>query len=156
MNDARSQTITDIWITTLIEKDHLSQGHLVGPMPRQWTALHPNIVIENVRGAASGNQLENALAIEWFGVNWWDKDTSPVGFPFGISLTSLYSDRANSDNVGHGIMFHINNKFSFGWASHGGDDGYYITLDLLKLVGDNKKKWKKYIASIKKFGDLDN
>ena len=76
------------------------------------------------------------------GVSWWNEKTSPIGYPFGISLASVYSDRASVDEVGHGIMFHFNNSLTVGWADHDGDDGYYVTVDVLSLMAEKKKRWE--------------
>lgn len=146
---ARSQTLLDALLTTTLELDHLSQNRLVGPMQRQWFAIHPSIVIENVSDAADGDQLVEALAIEWIGVNWWNKKTSPIGYPIGISLASIYSDRSTVDDDGHGLMIHIDNSISIGWVNHGGDDGVFVTVDFLNLFAKKKKRWNEYRDKIK-------
>ncbi len=148
----RAQTFADIVVTTFFESRHLRQDHLVGPPKRQWFILHPNLVIENVDAAPDGDNLKPALSIEWIGVNWWNK--SPIGIPLGVSATSLYSDRPGVDDVGHGISLHIDNKFVLGWANHGGDNGFYISMDLLRLVDDKKKKVKRYREKVDGFNHL--
>ncbi len=127
-----------------MEKDHFKQGHLVGPPKRQWTALRPNLVYEHVDGDLGGDKTKIGVAIEWIGINWWDKGSSPIKIPFGVSVASVYSDRAAVDDVGHGLMFHFNNSYSVGWSRRGGDDGFYISIDLLKAVVDKKATFEKY------------
>lgn len=148
LDESRSLTTLELLWTTWLESDHLAQDHLVGPMSRQWILLHPNLVIENVSDAPDGSKMELGITIEWLGINWWDKETSPFGFPFGVSITSLYSDRPGVDAVGNGLMVHFNNRYSVGWASHGGDDGFYISVDLLNMFVDKKSEWKKYESKI--------
>ena len=152
---ARSQTLLDALLTSALELDHLAQDRLVGPMPRQWFAIHPSIIIENVSSAVDGDQLAEALAIEWIGVNWWDENSSPIGYPVGISLASIYSDRSNVDDVGHGLMIHIDNTVSIGWADHGGDNGFYVTFDFLNVFAEKKQRWNDYRDKIKELTPLD-
>ncbi len=141
---ARAQTLLDAVLTTAMSQDHLAQSRLVGPMEKQWFALHPSIVIENVSGAVDGDELAEALAIEWIGVNWWDGDSSPIGYPFGISLVSVYSDRVEVEEVGHGLMFHFGNSMSIGVTDHDGDTGVAVTVDVLSLMAKKKQHWESY------------
>ena len=138
----RYQNSASIALTTWAEGAHFAQDRLVGPPPRQWNALQPNLVIENVSEAADGDNIEYALSIEWFGVNWWKE--SPLGIPFGISVASVYADRAEIKDVGHGFMFHFDNQYTLGIADHDGDQGVYVTLDLLKLFMDKEAQLEKY------------
>lgn len=141
----RPQTFWDIAATTLIEYRHIQTDRLVGPPPRQWFLLHPNIVIENLQAAPDGKQLGGAVAIEWIGVNWWKQKV-----PFGVSLSSLYSDRAGVDDVGHGVTLYFANKYCIGWASHGGDNGFFASIDTLKFIDDKKSKLAGYRSQLGK------
>lgn len=144
----RAQSFADITLTTVFERKHFEKGFLVGPPARQWFVLHPNIVAEYASGAPSGERLRSALVIEWFGVNWWH-DTV-IKIPFGISVASLYSDRPGVKGVGHGFTIYVDNKYSIGYANHDGENGYYISFDLLKLFEDKKKQAERYQDQIKK------
>jgi hypothetical protein len=135
----RPQTFWDISVTTLLEYKYLKKDELVGPPKRQWFVLHPNVVIENLRAAPAGDRLGGALTIEWIGVNWWN-----LKIPFGVSLTSLYSDRPGVRDVGHGLTLYFANKYCIGWANHGGDNGFFVSLDALKLVDSKKAKLEQY------------
>lgn len=146
---ARSQTLWDALLTTKMEEDHLTQDKLVGPMQRQWFLVHPSVIVENVSDAADGQETQQGLAVEWLGVNWWNKDTSPIGVPFGISLASIYSSRLNVDDSGHGVMMTFNNSISIGWADHGGDEGYYVSVDFLSLLTEKKERWTDFKEKIK-------
>jgi hypothetical protein len=145
---ARSQTLWDALLTTYMEQDYLAQSRLVGPMQKQWFLIHPSIVIENVSAAVDGDELSGALAIEWIGINWWDENSSPIGYPIGISLASTYSDRVSVDDIGHGLMFHFDNSFSVGWADRDGDAGIYVTVDFLNLMTKRKQRWEDYREKI--------
>ena len=111
---------------------------LVGPPERQWIAMHPDLVHELVPGEMDGNEDGVGISIEWIGVNWWRKASSPLGRPFGLSLVSVYSDRIEVDNVGHGLMFHLDNRFSLGWTRRGDENGFFLSIDLYRAVMDKK------------------
>jgi hypothetical protein len=130
--------------TTYMEHDHISQNRLVGPMPRQWFVIHPSLVVENVSNADDGDELAPAIAMEWIGINWWDKETSPIGYPIGVSLSSVYSDRSSAEDIGHGLMFHFDNSFSLGITDHDGDTGIYVTVDVLNLLAEKKQRINHY------------
>jgi len=147
--EARSQTLWDAALTTKLEEDYLTQDKLVGPMQRQWFLVHPSLVIENVSDAIDGEETQQGLAVEWVGVNWWNKETSPVGIPIGVSLASIYSSRPTVDDSGHGVMFTFNNSFSIGWAKHDDEDGLYVSVDFLGLLTAKKERWSDYKDKIK-------
>lgn len=147
--EARSQTLWDVVLTTKMEEDYLTQDKLVGPMQRQWFLVHPSLVVENVSDAHDGKETQQGLAVEWLGMNWWNKEASPIGVPFGISLASIYSSRPDVDDAGHGVLMTINNSMSIGWADHGEHDGYYVSVDLLSLMTEKKERWTDYKEKIK-------
>jgi hypothetical protein len=142
--NARSQTLLDLGLTTFLERKHFDKDYLVGPPRRQWALLHPSLVIEHASDAPAGDRDKLTGAIEWLGVNWWS-DSSPLfGVPFGISVASVYADRPGFESVGHGVMLHVDNKYSLGWASRSGDNSFYLSLDLLKFIEDKQKQFERY------------
>lgn len=142
LDKARYQNILGIMLTTVMERKHFKQDHLVGPPKRQYFALQPTLVYENINAAPDGAQQDLAVAMEWLGVNWWND--SVIGIPFGVSLTSTYADRPEVDDVGHGLMFHFDNVYSIGVAYHGEDTGVYLTFDALKWLSDKKDRLASY------------
>ena len=98
--------------------------------------------------ASDGEQMKEALAVEWLGVNYWNWK-----IPFGISAVSTYADRASVKDISHGLMFHVNNKYSFGLTRNGDDNGIFFTLDLLKLFEDKQSNFTKYRDSAKGYFD---
>jgi hypothetical protein len=146
---ARSQSFVDIALTSLFERKHFKSDTLVGPPERQWFLLHPNLVVENIQAAPDGENSKLALTIEWIGVNWW-RD-SLIGIPFGVSLTSLYSDRPGVRDVGHGVSLYFDNKYVVGYANHGGKNGVFVSMDVLKLFEDKTKQAERYRDWIKAF-----
>jgi len=144
LENGRSQTLLDLVATTLLERSHFKKDYLVGPPKRQWALLHPSLVIEHAEAAMPGDKDEMAVAIEWLGVNWWS-DASPLfDVPFGIALASVYSDRPGMKSVGHGVMLHLDNRYSIGWATRSGDSSYYLTVDLLKFIEDKEQQFNRY------------
>ncbi len=144
LDAARPQTSLDIIFTTLLEGRHFKQDYLVGPPERQWIFLHPSFVYEHIKSAPDGENNQISLAIEWFGVNWWDKKNSLLPFAFGASIASTYSDRLGAEDLGHGVMLHFDNQYSLGWANHDGEDGFYISLDIFKLIKNKKERFDRY------------
>ncbi|MGD8340465.1 MAG: hypothetical protein PVH89_06755 [Gammaproteobacteria bacterium] len=140
----RSQTPLDLLLTTAIERRHLRSGFLVGPPKRQWSALRPGLVLEHAPASAPGDRNDFAVAIEWFGVNWWNEDSPLFGVPFGVSLTSVYSDRPGRPDPGHGLALHFGNKYSVGWSTRDGTDSVFFSIDLLKLVDDRQHRLERY------------
>lgn len=139
LDKARSQTILDVWFTSVIHDDYYSQRKLVAPHSRQYFLLHPQVVYEFNQDTKKGDRNQVGLAVEWLGVNWWDTKV-----PFGVSLISVYADYEEADSVGHGIQFTFNNSTSIGWVDRGETDGIFVTIDFLKLWDDKNAKLEQY------------
>ncbi|HYC69886.1 MAG TPA: hypothetical protein VEB66_01685 [Opitutaceae bacterium] len=143
---ARPQSPLDILATTVAERRHLNRDELVGPPPRQWFLLRPNVVVESLEAAPDGDQIGGAIALEWVGVNFWNQK-----LPIGVSLTSLASDREGVDDLGHGVSLYFANKYCIGWASHGGDNGFYFSIDTAKFVTSKRGMLEGYRARLRDF-----
>ncbi len=150
LEESRPQTMLDTVFTTWIEQKHYRVDKHVGAIERQWFLAHPSIVFDYASAAPDGDQLNGALAVEWVGINWWDKESSPINYPFGISFVSVYSDMPEVDDLGIGVMFNFNNSISIGWADHDGDSSVFVTVDFLNLFTEKKKQWKDYKEVIRK------
>ncbi|NTV48093.1 MAG: hypothetical protein HGB32_15070 [Geobacteraceae bacterium] len=137
---SKSQTALEVWLTTLINSNHFKKDYLVGPPSYQVIALHPQLVYDRLENAPDGSKQEMGLAVEWAGVNFWD-----LRIPLGISIASVYVDRANIKDVGLGAMLHINNHYAIGWANYGNANSVYVTIDLLKMFEDKKSKYDEYV-----------
>lgn len=144
--NSRFQTFIDVAFTSWVYRKHFSRADdLITPPPLQWFALRPSLVIEHLSDAPNGNRDEPALALEWIGINAWD-----MKLPLGVSVTSVYADRATGKSVGHGLTFHVNNSFSFGFASRGGgDNSIYFNIEFLDWAGAKQDKLKAYRGFIK-------
>jgi hypothetical protein len=143
--NSRSQTFIDLAINTWYYQDKLKENRLVPPPNKQYFALHPSIIMHYSVDAEHGEQMKEALAIEWAGINYWQ-----LKIPLGLSVVSTYADRVSVKSVTHGVMFHINNTYSFGLTTNSEQQhGIFVTLDLLKLFEDKKSNYKNYLNNIK-------
>lgn len=141
---AREQTYFDIAATQLLYSVFVEENHeFVGPPNFQVFFMRPNIVVENVGAAVDGDEISEALALELFGINFWQEDSCGF-FSCGVSLTLNYADRAGVKSSGYGLMFHIENKYSIGVTKHGDDNGIFVTVDLLKFFQDKKETLKRF------------
>jgi hypothetical protein len=138
---SKSQTTLEVWLTTWAQRDHFQQDHLVGPPKYQVIALHPHLIYDIAESAPEGSSQELGLAVEWLGVNFWD-----LKVPLGLSLASTYVDRPEVEDLGHGLMLHINNHYALGWARYDDVNSFYVTIDLLKMFEDRKKQYDKYLG----------
>lgn len=142
VEDARSQTILDVMITSFIHRDYYKQEKLVAPASTQYFFLHPSVVYEHLEDVPSGDRDEFALALELVGINWWDL---PV--PLGVSAGWVYSDRANASAIAGSVMFHIYNQYTVGYTmrdDEDGGDGVFLSVDLLKFFEDKKQVLDDY------------
>jgi hypothetical protein len=138
IKEARYQTPLDVWATTTLQSNYFTGKDLVGPPKWQAFLLRPSIVFEHIAEAEKGSKDDLSLALEWAGMNLWEKG-------IGVSFTSIYNDREGIDSVGHGLTFHIKNKYSFGYVHRDNDNGsYFFNIDLLEFFGENKDVYKKY------------
>ena len=137
---SKSQTALEVVLTTWWHRNHFKEDHIVGPPDSQVIALHPRLIFAYIDKAADGSNADIGLAVEWLGLNYWDWKV-----PFGFSVTSTYMDRADLDDVGHGVMLHFYNHYSIGWSDHGDKNAVYFSLDLLKLFQGKKQQYASYI-----------
>ena len=138
LDEARYQTPLDIWATTELFSDQFKGKGLTGPPPIQYFIFHPTLVYEHIGGLPEGDKEDFAIAIEWYGMNWWKQK-------IGFSVVSTYKDKAETNDVSIGLMFHIDNAYSFGFTHRGSNDnGIFLNVDLLEFFGDKTKMYKKY------------
>lgn len=139
---ARGMTSLELLLNSAVHRrDETTQ--FSGPPTKQWVFLHPELVIENVRAAADGEELEEALAIEVVGLNFLDQ--RPWYVPSGGSLVVLYSDKATTDDVGIGAQLYFKSVYSLGYSNRGGDSGVFISVDLLKLFRDKRSELNTFL-----------
>lgn len=138
LNETRSQTPLELLVNTAVfRRSETSTSGFRSPPTVQWIVLHPNLVVENVSDAIDGEDTIEALMIELAGINFWRTEKWYV--PSGGSIVSVYSDRPGVDDAGYGIALHFRSVYSLGFTSHDGDDGWFVSFDLLKLLQDKQK-----------------
>ncbi len=143
--ESRTPTFIDLWLTSILERDRFRAGFPQGPPVRQYFALRPNVILMYHDGAPQGDQFVPGISLEWVGVNWWDE--SPIGIPFGFSVTSVYADVPEVDRtIGTGLTFHFDNNLTIGWARHGDENSYQVSADLLQLFKDTQSRFDDYKA----------
>jgi hypothetical protein len=150
----RAQTWLDLLLSTTIHRSNTDwkTKKSLAPPSTQYFLLHPNAVLEYVDAAPDGDQLKGAISVEWIGINWWKGIPIPGTdkfLPIGISATSLYSDRPNIDDVGHGVTFYLWNKYALGYSNHGGDHGVFLSMDLMQAFDKADQKRAAYTAILK-------
>lgn len=138
MDESRYQWPWEVWATTQYYSNEFNGPSLVAPPKLQIILLHPTLVVERIDNLERGSRDSVAIALEWAGLNWWEKG-------FGFSLTSLYWDRDEADSIGHGFTLHIKSKYSIGFVHRGnGNNGVFFNVDLTEWFTDKKEKYKKY------------
>lgn len=113
-----------------------------GPPSSQWIVLHPTVLIENVAAAADGANTQEALGLEIIGMNWWKQDKWYV--PSGTSALAVYSDRPDIKDVGYGVALHFQSNYTIGYTNHDGEDGFFVSVDLIKLFQNKEKVFDSY------------
>lgn len=152
LDEMRGQTLLELAINTkLYRRKH--EGAMAGftPAPdRQWIVLHPGLVVENVGDAVDGENTKEALMLELVGMNWWRNRVNDDGrergrfAPSGFSIISVYSDRPGVTDAGYGLALHFDSVYTLGFTSHDGDNGVFVSFDLLKLLQDKQKALEEY------------
>ena len=142
---ARSQTLFDHLLTARMNKKSLVSKEFNKAPDIQYFLAHPGVVMEYMGDAEDGEQFDTALAVEWFGMNWWRGcNLGFTRFPCGVSAISVYSDKSSAEDLGHGLMFHVNNAYSFGFTRRNSGNGFFITADVLKAFESNLDKLEKW------------
>ncbi|WP_144407669.1 hypothetical protein [Gynuella sunshinyii] len=151
-NEARSQTLLDRMLTAQMNRKMLISQTFQKAPDTQYFVAHPGVVMEYANQAADGEQLKAALSVEWLGVNRWRG--CHFGFsniPCGLSIVSVYSDKASSRDIGHGAMFHFSNAYSLGLIDRAGQTSVFISVDILKAFEPEKNKIEKWRKQADKF-----
>lgn len=113
-----------------------------GPPSSQWIILHPTLLIENVSTAVDGENTQEALGLEIIGMNWWKQDKWYI--PSGASVLAVYSDRADIKDTGYGVALHFLSDYTVGYTNHDGEDGFFVSVDVIKLFQDKKNAFESY------------
>jgi hypothetical protein len=141
--DARSQYPWELYVNSWRYESVLRKDGLSGPPSSQWILLHPDIGMQYVNSAASGDRFKPALLLELVGYNrWsWGDDHKPRN-AWGGSISRTYADTASIPSGAWGLTIHYNNKYSATVSSVGGKTGLVLSLDLAGAVTSASQEWK--------------
>jgi hypothetical protein len=149
LEEARGQTSLDVWATTWLNKDVIKNDFLQVPMDAQYFVFHPLPAYEITPKSKDGDNESFGVSVELFGVNYWDGGPW-FDFPYGASVTTLYSDKQGIEDFRIGFSLHINNKYSFGAVTMAGDHGFFMNVDIYGLFESKKSKWDSWRETLNK------
>ncbi len=145
---SRSQTSLELTLNSRLWQKNKVAGMFLSPPEMQWIVLHPSVVMENVPKALSGSRTKEGVMVEILGVNWWERERWYQ--LSGASVVSVYSDRAITPVLGHGVALHFGNNLTFGAVKHGGSNGFFVSLDVLELYKDKRAMMDSFTGALTK------
>lgn len=152
--ETRPQWIHELFINSRCYEQNKEPG-LRSPPEHQLIVVHPSVALEYVHGADKGSRFQPALLIEWAGYNrWkWKGDSPQMENAWGASIVSSMSDRAGTTAMGHGFVIHYKHIYSFGMTRHGGDTGFFVSMDVQKFLMNKEEKIQEVIDTFKVLKD---
>ena len=145
---SRSQTSLELTLNSYLWQKNKVAGMYLSPPEMQWIVLHPSVVMEHVPKALSGSRTKEGVMVEILGVNWWEREKWYQ--LSGASIVSLYSDRAITPVLGHGVALHFGNNLTFGAVKHGESNGFFVSLDVLELYKDKRAMMDSFTGALSK------
>ncbi|MEM8815983.1 MAG: hypothetical protein AAGE85_09150 [Pseudomonadota bacterium] len=142
LDTMRGQTALELAVNGWVYKNR-ETADFSAPPSKQWILLHPVLLVENVNAAIDGQNTQEAIGVELLGLNWWQQDSWYV--PSGGSVLAVYSDRQDVNDWGYGVALHFKSVYTIGYTHRSGDDGVFVSLDLLKLFQNKNAAFKAYI-----------
>lgn len=137
--EARPQNFLEVAFNSWrFNKQTEKQEGFLSPPDYQWIIMHPNIALEYIEDAPDGSEFQESLVLELFGRNsWsWKNQAAEMERPIGWSVIASITDRAEVEEIGWGVMFHIDHTYSFAFTDHDGDAGFLVSIDLLRFYGE--------------------
>lgn len=144
LNTMKSQTTLELAVNSMIYGR--SHDSFTGPPEHQVVLLHPAVLVEHVSDAAAGERMEEAIAFELLGINWWQNNRWYQ--PSGISALAAYSERATVDDWGYGVVVHFGNNYSLGWTHRDEGNGILLSVDLWKIFSDPQAALSSFRGSV--------
>ena len=136
---ARSQYLWEIAINS--RRFGASDDELAAPPRGQFILLHPNVAFEYLGSSAVHDQSYRAIPyLEIVGYNHLKYTNDPFlpmsDWPLGVSALVTYTPDNIGDRFGFGLMIHVKNDFSIGFARRqtgaGRDTTLLLSVDLMK------------------------
>jgi len=124
----------DLVATDLFADYGNADGGFKRPPDYQVFFLHPAPALTYIKDAPDGEQFVPSVYLEIVGVNKWrSKHFS------GISLIASYSDNASTDDLGYGLLFTWNSKYSLGILKYDQDTAISLSIDLAAAYQEKLK-----------------
>ena len=142
--DARSQYPWELFINSRVyASGPRGERGVGGPPESQLIVLHPDIAMQYVRSADSGDRFKPALLLEVVGYNrWsWGTDNKPQN-AWGASVVRTYADTSSVKSSGWGLAIHRNGKYTLTIASLGGKAAVLFSIDLAGAVTGASEAWR--------------
>jgi len=142
--DARSQYPWELFINSRVyASGPRGERGVGGPPESQLIVLHPDIAMQYVRSADSGDRFKPALLLEVVGYNrWsWGSDNRPRN-AWGASVVRTYADTSSVKSSGWGLAIHRNSKYTLTIASLGGKAAVLFSIDLAGAVTGTSEAWR--------------
>jgi len=100
--------------------------------------LHPDVALTVADNGVDGNKLYPALTFQWIGFQRWSWKNGVAHHPWGLALTSTFSDIAGLDETGHGVSF-LYDKYTLTVSEHGDESVISLNLNLSGWLNSNNK-----------------
>lgn len=140
---AREQNILEHLANSRLHREEISSENFVEPPDYQLTILHPNLAIEYVPDAPSGDSVIKGVNLEIIGINWWDQS-----FPIGVSYSRMLSSHSGVDSNRKAITLVFDNTYTIAVSEVGDETSLIFSLDLLELYAGKRQKYDAYLDYI--------
>lgn len=101
------------------------------PPSDQWVLLHPMLGVEYVWSGPQGSRMTPAVAMEVLGYNRWSWGMdNKARRAWGASIAAVFSDRANANSMGYGLLVRYAHKYSLTVTSRSGKTGVMLSSEL--------------------------
>ncbi len=133
--EARTQFPHELWLNSTLYAARADRyceepGGFCTPPSHQWILLHPSLALEAVPDAPAGNRVEPAVVVELIGYNRWRWDGGTMGTGLGASIIAIASDRADTDELGYGLLLHYDHQWSLGLTRRNDTTGIVLSYQL--------------------------
>jgi hypothetical protein len=143
--DTRSQYPWELLFNSWIYDHRVRPSAGISGPPRwQLIALHPDVGMQYVKSAASGDRFKPALILEIVGYNGWSwGNDNKAQNAWGGSVVRTYADTASVPSGAWGVAIHRNSKYSLTFSRLDGKTGVLLSIDLAGAVTKASDDWSE-------------